>query len=226
MRELDVEDGREYHTRRLANHRHLRQRLGADPHHRDMTDRRRIGQLLVLAISVIAIDFGVAIVWGSLQSPRTTPTAIVVQTPIPSAAATALPSRCHSVNGLPDPACTPGLADWRVTQDNIHSTICVSGYTAKVRPSTRYTNTLKAAQITAYGYTDTNLADYEEDHLIPLELGGHPTDPRNLWPELRTGANAATAKDRLENSLHSKVCSEVMTLAAAQTAIATNWESP
>ncbi len=25
--------------------------------------------------------------------------------------------------------------------------------------------------------------DYEEDHFIPLELGGHPTGPRNLGPE-------------------------------------------
>ena len=27
------------------------------------------------------------------------------------------------------------------------------------------------------------MSDYQEDHLISLELGGNPTDPRNLWPE-------------------------------------------
>jgi hypothetical protein len=27
------------------------------------------------------------------------------------------------------------------------------------------------------------MACYEEDHLSPLEDGGNPTDPRNLWPE-------------------------------------------
>ena len=33
-------------------------------------------------------------------------------------------------------------------------------------------------------YADTNpISDYEEDHLIPLELGGSPTSPLNLWPE-------------------------------------------
>jgi hypothetical protein len=112
-----------------------------------------------------------------------------------------------------------------VTQANIHATICVSGYTTKVRPSTSYTNKLKAEQIKAYGYSDTNLADYEEDHLIPLELGGHPTDPRNLWPEPRAGSNAASVKDRLENTLHKKVCAALITLAAAQMAIAVNWES-
>lgn len=132
---------------------------------------------------------------------------------------------CHSVNGLPDPVCTPGVADPRVTQDNITTTICVSGYTTKVRPSSAYTNALKVEQMKAYGYADTALADYEEDHLIPLEIGGHPTDPKNLWPELRSGAYPATKKDGVENSLHNKVCSGLMTLAAAQVAIAKNWES-
>jgi len=136
------------------------------------------------------------------------------------------PGRCQSVDGLPDRACTPGVADPRVTQDNILETICVSGYTKKVRPPTLYTNALKRRQIGEYGYADTNPADYEEDHLIPLELGGHPTDPRNLWPEpLHDPAHPAGAKDDIENSLHNKVCSGLMTLVAAQTAVATNWES-
>jgi hypothetical protein len=134
-------------------------------------------------------------------------------------------SECHSVNGLPDPICTPGVADPRVTQDNILTTICVSGYTTKVRPSSAYTDALKQTQIKAYSYADTKLADYEEDHLIPLELGGHPTDPKNLWPEPLNGAYPATQKDRVENSLHTKVCAGLMALAAAQTAIAKNWES-
>lgn len=129
------------------------------------------------------------------------------------------------MNGLPDPICTPGVADPRVTQANILTTICVSGYTTKIRPSTAYTDALKAQQIKAYGYTDTNLADYEEDHLIPLEIGGHPTDPKNLWPEPLSGTYSATKKDGVENSLHNRVCSGLMTLGAAQAAIAKNWES-
>jgi hypothetical protein len=35
----------------------------------------------------------------------------------------------------------------------------------------------------------------------------------------------ATKKDGLENSLRTKVCAGLMTLVAAQTAIANNWES-
>ncbi len=45
-------------------------------------------------------------------------------------------------------------------------------------------------------------SDYEEDHMLPLELGGHPTDPANLWPQSWDGENGAHAKDKLENKLH------------------------
>ena len=54
---------------------------------------------------------------------------------------------------------------------------------------------------------------YQEDHLISLELGGHPTDPRNLWPE--PYPRAATV-DRIENELNDAVCSGRLTLAEAQ----------
>ena len=40
---------------------------------------------------------------------------------------------------LPDPNCTPGAIDTAVTQDNIDSTICASGYTATVRPANSVT---------------------------------------------------------------------------------------
>ncbi len=38
-----------------------------------------------------------------------------------------------------------------------------------------------------YGYADRNPAHYQEDHLVPLELGGAPRDPRNLWPQPNDG---------------------------------------
>ena len=54
---------------------------------------------------------------------------------------------------------------------------------------------------------------YQEDHLISLELGGHPTDPRNLWPEPYP---RAAEVDQIENELNDKVCSGKLTLAEAQ----------
>ena len=55
-------------------------------------------------------------------------------------------------------------------------------------------------------------SEYEEDHLVPLCLGGHPTDHRNLWPEPRDGQWAAKFKDQLEASVSRAVCRGAMTL--------------
>jgi hypothetical protein len=135
------------------------------------------------------------------------------------------------VPGEPDPALTPGAANPDVTQANIATTICVSGWTATVRPPAAYTTALKIRQIVAYGYADRKTADYEEDHLISLEIGGAPRDPRNLWPEPYTVALpdrtsvGARVKDQVENYLHRQVCSGRMTLVAAQALMAGNWES-
>jgi hypothetical protein len=128
---------------------------------------------------------------------------------------------CHIVNGnLPDPSCTPGAIDPKVTQDNIDQTICVRGYTQTVRPPVSYTNKLKVQQIQDYGYADKSLKDYEEDHLISLELGGSPADPKNLWPEPGASPNP---KDKIENLCNKEVCSGQISLAKAQHEIATNW---
>jgi hypothetical protein len=81
-------------------------------------------------------------------------------------------STCIAINDiLPDPNCTPGATDPAVTQDNIDSTICVSGYTKTVRPPTSVTNPIKLERMQAYGFTDSK-SNYELDHLIPLEVGG------------------------------------------------------
>jgi hypothetical protein len=55
--------------------------------------------------------------------------------------------------------------------------------------------------------------DYQEDHLISLELGGDPRDPRNLWPEPYPRASKV---DTIENELNAKVCSGNLSLADAQ----------
>jgi hypothetical protein len=136
------------------------------------------------------------------------------------------PNGACKINGeLQDRACTPGVTSPLVTQANIQETVCTPGYSTKIRaqyaPST-YTGALKRLQIKEYGYSDTNPAHYEEDHLISLELGGHPNDPRNLWPEPGASPNA---KDAIENLLHQRVCSGEISLVDAQRAISTDWKA-
>ena len=120
---------------------------------------------------------------------------------------------------LPDRHCTPGAVSPAVTQANISSTICRSGYTESVRPSESITEREKEASLAAYGDRGP-LGEFEYDHLIPLELGGATNDPRNLWPELGSAPNP---KDQVEDRLRDMVCAGQLRLAQAQREIAVNW---
>ncbi|MET8847944.1 hypothetical protein [Amycolatopsis sp. NPDC004625] len=143
--------------------------------------------------------------------------------PSPAHAATPAASCSRADLPLPDPACTPGALNPDVTQATIGSTICVSGWTATIRPSTSYTNALKRQGIIDYGYADTSLSDYEEDHFLPLELGGAPKDPANLWPEPHAGSENSYSKDSVENAVKKAVCARRVTLDDAQQAMLTDW---
>lgn len=135
--------------------------------------------------------------------------------------APATPGTCRMRGALPDPFCTPGSINPSVTATNLKDTICLKGWTATVRPPVSYTNSLKQEQMLAYGFTDSITA-HEEDHLISLELGGHPTDPKNLWPEPGASPNA---KDAIENKLHDEVCAGQLSLSDAQQRIAMDWQT-
>jgi hypothetical protein len=125
-------------------------------------------------------------------------------------------ARCGGDGGpapvLADPTLTPGVLNPDVTQATISTTICMHGWTRTIRPPTSYTSPLKVEQMATYGLTGP-ASGYQEDHLISLELGGHPTDPRNLWPEPYPRAGEV---DRIENELNDAVCSGELTLTAAQ----------
>ncbi len=122
-------------------------------------------------------------------------------------------------DALPDPSCTPGSTNPSVNQGNIGSTICARGWSRTIRPPLSYTEALKHSQMLQYGEGES-LSMVEEDHLIPLELGGSPTDPSNLWPE---PARSPNLKDQVENAANRAVCQGRLSLSDAQQAIATNW---
>jgi hypothetical protein len=123
----------------------------------------------------------------------------------------------------PDASRTPGVANPDITQENIFHTICSDSWSTRdIRPPSSYTSALKRRQMRDLGL-DGAAAEYEEDHLISLELGGHPSDPANLWPERYKPRPGAREKDTVENYLHQQVCSQKMTLGDAQRAIAADW---
>lgn len=126
-------------------------------------------------------------------------------------------------SAYPDPSLTPGETDPRVTQADVHETICTASYTSLAQPSAQYTDRLKVRQIGRYGYADTDPASYAEDNFVPIELGGDPDAPSNLWPQPYAPAPGANEKNRVEMYLHDQVCSGAMSLAQAQQAILNDW---
>ena len=133
-----------------------------------------------------------------------------------------LAGHCHARGRgrLPDPRCTPGAVDPAVTQADIRSTICSSGYTQTVRPPEGQTEAFKFGQAyPAYGIPAGT--ESELDHLVPLELGG-ANDAANLWPEAGALPNP---KDAVEDALNKAVCDGQVSLARAQRAVARNWET-
>ncbi len=111
-----------------------------------------------------------------------------------------------------NPTLTPGALNPDVTQATIGSTICVRGWTKTVRPPSSYTHALELRQLPQYGLSGPT-SNFQEDHFISLELGGAPTDPRNLWPEPQPRAGEV---DKIENELNALVCSGKITLAEGQ----------
>lgn len=115
----------------------------------------------------------------------------------------------------PDPVCTPGATDGGLSL----AQLCPVAHTKRIRPPAAYTDALKRAQMRAYGDTGSPV-NFEEDHLIPLALGGAPRNPQNLWPELHPSPNE---KDTVEGTAHDAVCLGKITLPDAQHRIATDW---
>lgn len=151
--------------------------------------------------------------------------AAVSSTPAPTSVTTVAPALPDWV--LPNSVLTPGALNPDVSQSNIADNVCKANWTGTVRPPVSYTNNLKASQLSGSYVDETKVfgvasSGYEEDHLISLQLGGSPTDPKNLWPEPYAGNNARK-KDAVETALKRLICSSQITLAQAQQAISTNW---
>ncbi|MBI2702466.1 hypothetical protein A9W98_13415 [Mycobacterium gordonae] len=186
---------------------------------------RRQAAARLKAIAAFSIPALVALAWAVAGAGAAAadvavgpgPTDYTVQ-PQPAAGA------CHyrsAADGqtLPDPVCTPGAISPKVNPDTLDTTICRTGYTKSIRPPAEITEAEKRGNAAAYGYAGS-LRDVEYDHLVPLELGGDPNDPRNLWIEPGASPNP---KDGVESRLHQLVCEGRVPLAAAQQAIATDW---
>ena len=110
-----------------------------------------------------------------------------------------------------------------VTEATVAQTICVLGYTATIRPSTTYTNGVKAKLLEEAGQDRSQMGAYELDHIIPLAAGGHPRKLSNLALQPWYGENSATEKDGFERRLQHMICNGEISLTDAQFCIAEDW---
>jgi hypothetical protein len=126
---------------------------------------------------------------------------------------------------LPDPRQTPGAVNPDLTPAQYRALSAHRGWTKRFRPSEAFIDKLKRKQLAAGygGYADPDPDLYEEDHLIPLCLGGAPRDERNLWPQRWDGPWSAKRKDKLESALCRMVRRDEIDLSVAQMAIAADW---
>ena len=88
-----------------------------------------------------------------------------------------------------------------------------------MRPPSSYTSALKIEQMASERLPGLP-SDYEEDHRLPLELGGAAADVYNLSPESHV---TSYSKDKDENAYHSFVCSAGRDLRATQIAFIQKW---
>lgn len=135
------------------------------------------------------------------------------------------PIKESAADVLPDRQLTPGVA---AVLDATR--VCEPGFSSLVRPKGNLWRRLKDEAYRRYGIShgDRSQVDsvglrraaYQIDHLIPLELGGDPTNILNLWPQLIEGAKR---KNAIENTLHTQVCNGEIPLQDAQRRIAKDW---
>ncbi len=118
----------------------------------------------------------------------------------------------------PDRRCSPGAYYSKITKAVICSASFRTSSIRNVPQSEKYEveDEYGMAQ-KLYG------SSLEIDHIISLELGGS-NDIANLFPERASPAPGYRVKDKLENKLHSLVCSGSMTLRSVRIGIASNWQ--
>ena len=124
-------------------------------------------------------------------------------------------SGCRPRGHLPDPACTPGGYFPGATR----TVICHSGYSAGVR---HVTESVKDRVYAEYGIAHHSPAQYEVDHLVPLEAGGS-NQIANLFPQPASPRPGFHDKDLLENAVRDRVCDDGQRLRPLQRRIAKDW---
>ncbi len=184
---------------------------------------RRKGIPLLVGTLILILTGGIA-----CQQPKKQPATVATSTLAPPVSSTASAQGNPFIPPTPTPVFSTDagvvLPNRRLTPGSVFAAmgtqqICVPGYAESVRNVAEGT---RRAVFSSYRIDYALHGNYELDHLVPLELGGD-NSAQNLWPEPRSGPEAAGVKDHLENHLHDLVCAGQVSLAEAQQAMQGDW---
>ena len=123
------------------------------------------------------------------------------------------PAATMDRHAVPDPQLTPGVIASADTGE-----VCASDGkpgSAYSRAHRSMNENARRADFERYGIAWPDRHRYEDDHLVPLCLGGADVQG-NRWPEPRWGIWNSYEKDRLEGYACRTVCSGQLDLGAAQ----------
>ena len=122
-----------------------------------------------------------------------------------------------------DPRCTPGAPNPAAVA-NPEKTICQQSYLAKLGKAEAGVQHLKLAMMIRYGSAG-NPSTYVLAQLVPVEDGGSPTDPKNLWPILLDGWGGARTQAVVANAVHAQICVGKVTVRQAAQLFKGDWLS-
>lgn len=120
---------------------------------------------------------------------------------------------------LNDTRFTPGVVRTTDVQE-----ICHGGSTKQFRNTTQAMKNEVYKEYGAKRKQGICTGGCEVDHLISLEIGG-ADDVKNLWPQPSQPKPGFHEKDKLENWLHTQICTGKMSPQEAQSGISADWYS-
>lgn len=143
---------------------------------------------------------------SELPDPQLTPGAVRASASLPGCPTDyTTDGLLHVPHGCPGPVTIPE--------------VCATHGTRQFR---RTAGVTKRSVCAAYGISAADCPGYEDDHLIPLELGG--SDAReNHWPQPWGSEWDAGRKDWLENELRRLVCGGALPIERAWRCVAEEW---
>jgi hypothetical protein len=123
-----------------------------------------------------------------------------------------------------DPSCAPGKLDPAVAA-NIRQTVCSAAWvtaTSRLQPPT---SSQALDKLVIEYQLPGNPVTYTLARVVPVEDGGSPTSPLNVYPLPLNGFGGQPTRTAVTEQLHDEICSHRITIAQAAKTLEGDWLS-